>query len=77
MKLNYKTQMIIAVAIVVVCYVLAIVFRNMLLRTIGLCLAGLLYAIHPVVPAGEEENKQVKTAVRVAGIFLICIGLFT
>ena len=77
MKLTYMSQMILAIAIVVVCYVLTFVFRNMLFRTIGLFLAGLLYTIHPVVPAGEENNKQIKTAVRCAGMFWIGIGLFT
>ena len=77
MKLNYKTQMILAIGIVVVCYILAMVFRNMLFRTLGLCLSGLLYAVHPVVQKGEESNKELKRAVRIAGIFLILIGLFT
>jgi len=77
MKLNHKTQMILAVGIVVICYILAMVFQNMLFRTLGLCLSGLLYAIHPVVQKGEESNKELKRAVRIAGIFLILIGIFT
>lgn len=77
MKLNSKTQLIVALVIVAICYVLAYVFSNMLFRNIGLCLSGLLYAVHPVVPASDAGNKQVKNAVRLAGIFLVCIGLFT
>lgn len=77
MKLNHTTQMILAVAIVVVCYVLAMVYGNMLFRSLGLCLSGLLYAVHPVVQKGEESNKELKRLVRIAGIFLILIGLFT
>ena len=77
MKLNYKNQMILAIGIVVICFVLTIVFRNLLFRTIGLCLSGLLYTIHPVAPEGEESNKQLKRLIRMSGILLICIGLFT
>ena len=77
MKLNYKNQMILAIGIVVICFVLTIVFRNLLFRTIGFCLSGLLYAIHPVPPEGEESNKELKRFIRLAGILLICIGLFT
>lgn len=77
MKLNYKNQMILAIGIVVACFVLTIVFRNLLFRTIGFCLSGLLYVIHPVAPAGEESNKELKKYIRLAGVLLICIGLFT
>lgn len=77
MKLNYRNQMILAIGIVVISYVLAVVFRNLLFRTIGLCLCGLLYAIHPVVQESEATNKELKRLVRVAGIVLIFIGLFT
>ena len=77
MKLNYRNQMILAIGIVVVCYVLAAVFRNLLFRTIGLCLCGLLYAIHPVVQESESSNKDLKKVVRIVGILLIFIGLFT
>ncbi|MBR5023210.1 MAG: hypothetical protein IKY18_08510 [Oscillospiraceae bacterium] len=77
MKLNYKNQMILAISLVVVCYVLAVVFRNLLFRTIGLCLCGLLYAIHPVVQESEASNKDLKKLVRLVGIALIFIGLFT
>lgn len=77
MKLNYKNQMILAIGIVVACFVLTIVFRNLLFRTIGFCLSGLLYVIHPVAPDGEESNKELKKYIRLAGVLLICIGLFT
>ena len=77
MKLTYRNQMILAIGIVVIFFVLTIVFRNLLFRTIGLCLSGLLYTIHPVAPEGEESNKELKRVIRIAGILLICIGLFT
>lgn len=77
MKLNYKNQMILAIALIVICYVLTAVFRNLLFRTIGLVLCGLLYAIHPVVPESDQSNKELKKLVRLVGIALIFVGLFT
>ena len=69
--------MILAIAIIVIFYVLAMATRNMIFRSLGLCLCGLLYTIHPVVQEGEESNKELKRVVRIAGIVLILIGLFT
>ena len=77
MKLNYKNQLILAIALVVVSYVLTAVFRDLLFRTIGLCLCGLLYTIHPVVPESDQSNKDLKKLVRLVGIALIFIGFFT
>ena len=77
MKLNYKVQMILAIVIAVGFYVLTIISGQWIYRSIGLCISGLLYAIHPVVQENEASNKELKKAVRVAGIFLILIGLFT
>ena len=83
MKLNYKTQMYVAIATIVVCFALAYVlggssaFMYRLFRMLGFCLPGLLYAIHPVVPAEEADNKSLKNAVRVVAIFVILFGLFT
>lgn len=77
MKLTYKSQLILAVIIFVAFYVLTIVFGHWVFRSIGLCICGLLYAIHPVVSQKDEGNKDVKKLVRIAGIFLFLAGLFT
>ena len=77
MKLNYKTQMILAITIAVVFYILTIILGHWIFRSIGLCISGLLYAIHPVVQESQSSNKELKKAVRIAGIFLILIGIFT
>ena len=77
MKLNYKVQMIIAVAIIIVFNILSTFFGHWIFRSIGFVISGLLYTIHPVVPQNQEDNKESVKAVRSAGIVLILIGLFT
>ena len=77
MKLNNKVQMIVAVAVFIGFYVLAIVFNNRIFRNIGLILSGLLYVIHPVVSAKDADNQSLKKYVRIAGVVLVLAGLFT
>ena len=83
MKLNNKTQMYLAIGIALVCFVLAYIFGRSsvfmfkLFRMLGISLAGLLYAIHPVVPPEEANNKGLKKAVRLVGIIVVLVGLFT
>lgn len=77
MKLNYKIQMIISVVLILLCNVLATVFKNWIFRSIGFIACGFLYLIHPVVPAGVETTKKTLVLVRVAGAFLILFGLFS
>ena len=77
MKLNYMAQMIIAVAIIVLCNIVGGILGYRFLRNIGFIVSGLLYAIHPVLPKNQEGNDESKKAVRIAGIFLILVGIFT
>lgn len=77
MKLNYKVQMIIAVAIIIVFNILGSILGHWIFRSIGFVIAGLLYTIHPVVPENQKGNDEIAKAVRIAGIFLILIGIFT
>lgn len=77
MKLNYRAQLILAVIIFVAFYILTILFGNWIFRSIGLCICGLMYAIHPVVSEKDAGNKEIKKFIRIAGIILILAGIFT
>ena len=77
MKLDYKVQMIIAVAVIVVFNIVGGILGHWIFRSIGFVISGLMYAVHPVVPQNQEDNKESVKAVRIAGIFLILIGIFT
>ena len=77
MKWTYKTQMMIAVAIIILANVLSTVLKHWIYRSAGFVVCGLLWIVHPVLPSGAEVSKQTKLWVRIAGIILILIGIFT
>jgi len=77
MKLNYKAQMIISVVIVLLANILSTVFKHWIYRSIGFVICGLLWIVHPVLMNGAEVSKRTLLWVRIAGIVLILIGVFT
>ncbi|MBE6940367.1 MAG: hypothetical protein E7457_06075 [Ruminococcaceae bacterium] len=77
MKLNYRNQLLLALAIILLFNILSTVLRHWIYRSIGFVLCGMLYIIHPVLPKNALTNKKTLLAVRLAGIILILIGIFT
>lgn len=77
MKLTYKTQIGVALAIILLANVLSTIFKHWIYRSAGFVVCGLLWIIHPVLPSGAEVSKRTMLWVRIAGIILILIGIFT
>ena len=77
MKLDNKTQIILAVIIFIGFYIVAMITGERAFRGIGMSLCGLLYAIHPAVSEKDAEVPGLKKYVRIAGIILIFAGIFT
>lgn len=77
MKLNYKMQMIISIVIIILANIITEMFDFWIYRSLGFCVCGLLWIIHPVLPNGAEVSKRTLQWVRSAGIILILIGIFT
>lgn len=77
MKLNYKNQMIISVAIILLANVLSTMFKHWVYRSAGFVICGLIWLIHPVLLDGAEVSRRTMLWVRIAGIVLILIGVFT
>ncbi len=77
MKLTYKAQMIISVAIIILANILTEIFVSWIYRSIGFGVCGLLWIIHPVLPKGAEESNRTLLWTRIAGVILILIGIFT
>ena len=77
MKLNYKMQMIISIVIIILANIITEIFDFWIYRSLGFCVCGLMWIIHPVLPNGAEVSKRTLLWVRIAGIILILIGIFT
>ena len=77
MKLNYKMQMIISTVIIIFANIITEMFYFWIYRSLGFCVCGLMWIIHPVLPNGAEVSKRTLLWVRIAGIILILIGIFT
>ncbi len=77
MKRNYKNQMIISVAVILLANILSTIFKHWIYRSAGFVICGLMWIIHPVLPNGAEVSKRTLLWTRIAGIILIFIGVFT
>lgn len=77
MKMTYKTQLIATVVIVILANGVADVFNHWSYRSIGFIMCGLLWIIHPVLPNSAEVSKRTLLWVRIAGVILILIGIFS
>ena len=77
MKLTYNAQMIVCVIIIILANILTEICVSWIYRSIGFCVCGLLWMIHPVLPKGAEVSKRTLLWTRIAGIILIFIGIFT
>ena len=77
MKFTYKVQMISSLVIILLANVLSTIFKHWIYRSAGFVVCGLLWIIHPVLPNGAEVSKRTLLWVRIAGIILILIGVFT
>jgi len=77
MKTNYSRQLTISLVIIVLFDVLNMLFKHWVFTSIGYCLCGLLWIINPVPPKKIEENKYIRMGIRLAGLILILIGIFT
>ena len=77
MKLTYRKQMALAVILIILANILTDVFEFWIYRSVGFCLCGLMWILHPLVPDHMEANKKTLFWTRIAGIILILIGVFT
>lgn len=77
MKMNYKNQLIVSVFVIILTNVLSTMLKHWIYRSAGFVLCGLLFLIHPVLPNEVEKTKKTLLWVRIAGVVLILIGIFT
>ena len=76
-NLSYRSQLIVTVVIVLFANLLSTVLHHWIFHSIGFVLCGFLWLIHPVMIKGTEPSEKNLRLVRLAGILLILIGLFS
>ena len=77
MKVTFTQRLWITAILVVIGNVLTEVFHHWAFRSAAWVICGLLYILRPVLPKNAEDNKKTRLAVRIAGVILILIGVFT
>ncbi len=77
MKLTYKAQMIISLVIILLANGISTMQKHWIYRSAGFVICGLLWVIHPVLPNGAEVFPKTLQWVRIAGVILVLIGIFT
>lgn len=77
MKLTYKVQTIVSVIIIILANIITEIFDFWIYRSIGFAICGFLWIFHPVLPNGSDVSKKPLSWVRLAGVFLVFIGVFT
>ena len=77
MKLTYKVQTIVSVIIIILANIITETFDFWIYRSIGFAICGLLWIVHPVLPGGAEVSNRTLSWVRIAGVMLVLIGVFT
>ena len=77
MKLTYKAQMFVSLVIILLANVISTIMKHWIYRSGGFVICGLLWLIYPVLPNGAEVSKRTLLWIRIAGIILILIGIFT
>ena len=77
MKLNYKNQLILSCGIIILFNLLNTLFKHWIFTSIAYFLCGLLWILHPVMPASAVVTKRNLNIVRLGGVFFIFVAIFT
>ncbi len=77
MKLNYSKQLTVSFCIVILFSVLTTIFKHWIFYSVGYGVVGLLWIIHPVMINDKAPTRKDKTIIRIAGVVLILVGIFT
>lgn len=77
MKLNFQIQTIISVIVITLFNVMNTIFHNWIFTSVGFAFCGLMYLFHPVLPGNIPNTPKNLLWVRIGGVILILIGIFS
>lgn len=77
MKVTFTQRLWITAILVVIGNIFTEIFHHWAFRSAAWVICGLLHILRPALPANAENSKKMRLAVRIAGVILILIGVFT
>ena len=77
MKLTFQRQLILTIIIKLFFNLLTTALRHWAYASIGSCLCGLLWILHPVLIDGTTPTRRDLTLIRLVGVLLILYGIFS
>lgn len=75
--MTYQHQLILTILLVLIGNIITTLCHSWIYRSIAFCIAGLIWMIHPVMFGREEPTPLNLRLVRISGVILILIGIFT
>ena len=75
MKPAFRKQLWTTVIVVLLSNVMNTLFQHWIFSSIGHCIAGLIWIVHPVKMNDTRPEKKQMTECRIAGVILILLGL--
>lgn len=78
MKLNYKSQLILTCALVLLGNILSTVLRHWIYRNVCIFICGLIWIFHPVMAGTREASKKELRLIQIfGGSILMLMAFFT
>lgn len=77
MKINFRTQIIVTLILVIVGFMSSLWFDKDIYYNLAWAFTGLVFFINPVYPINitNLEQEKAKKGIRIAGMILVFIGL--
>ncbi len=77
MKLTYKAQLTLSIVLIILGNILTTILHHWIYRSIGFWIVGILWIIHPVMWNKEQSTPKNLVYIRISGLIIVLIGLFT
>lgn len=77
MRINFRTQIIVSMILIIMGFISSLWFTKDMYYNLAWVFTGFLFFINPVYPINitDLEQDKVKKGIRIAGMILVFIGL--
>ena len=77
MKLTNQRQLFLTFVIAILFNLMNALFSHWIFSSIGKCICGLIWVIHPVLPEGDAATEKQRNIIRLVGVLIIIYGVFS